>query len=332
MSRKLQLFLTLGVVITTCAAASYLLAAWLKISTRHGGYRHYGPLEQKARIVLHGSSLAYSGVDWEQISNLGGAIETWPVPGSSPVEWEIQHAECRDTAVAIVVVSAYDLNEHWLCDFRADIVPFHRTLQDLWGCRADWQFCKRIVSQYPMMLVRKLFPTVGRSDGVMTGIRDELRRIAGRSNDVSMIEATKFEVTKPLEFKERVSEWPPSRVQRRLAALRTRCQGQHSFNGPKKMALERLLQQSGHQGEVLLVVLPVSPIYRKEFLNSSTDEELEKMLAEMQAHCPRARLLRLDRLPALANNDLFLDFVHLNYYGQQIATAALLNQLGEHAN
>jgi hypothetical protein len=63
----------------------------------------------------------------------------------------------------------------------------------------------------------------------------------------------------------------------------------------KKLALERLLQQGGRQGEVTLVVMPVSPIYRKEFLSPRVLREFEGELDEMQQRCPQTRLIRLDQ-------------------------------------
>ena len=328
MNRKLEFALILCAVVAACSAASHAAIRFLKIRATHGGYHHYGPKEQKALSILHGSSLAYDGLDWGEISEaLGGAIVSWATPGSSPPEWEVQHRRSPGVTRTWVVISPYDLNEYLLCDFRADIVPLTQALRDLWRTDADWQFCKRIISQYPMMVVRKIFPTVGRSDGVMTGVRDWLQKLVQGQSSVDSGDVRKFGSTGASEVKERLSDWPPSRLQRRLVLMRSACQGRHTFNGPKKLALTRLLQQARHHGAVTCVVMPVSPIYQKEFLTPKVRQDFEAVLAELQQQSPRAMLIRLDQLPEFQDNALFSDFVHLNSYGQQIATAAFLSQL-----
>ena len=328
MSRRLQFVLTLCVVVTICSGVSHFAAHQLGIFSDYGVPQDYGPADQKALTILHGSSLAYSGVDWEQISVVtGGRIQSWATAGSSPAEWEVLNRRSPQTNRAFIVVSAYDLNEYWLCDFRADIVPFVQTVQDLWRCGADWQFCKRILSQYPVMVLRKLFPTVGRSDGVLTGIRDVLQEAAFGRSKMETSDNPKFGPANTSETKEKLTDWSPARLQRRLVLMRTTCQGKHSFHGPKKLALTRLLQQASHQGQVVLIVVPVSPIYQKEFLTPIAAQELEETIAEVQHCCPQTRLIRLDQLAALEDNDVFRDLVHLNTKGQQIATPALLEQL-----
>jgi hypothetical protein len=318
-------------VVALSSLASHVAIYLLKIRVEYSGYHQYGAPNRSPATVLHGSSLAYDGLDWGKISQAcGSPIETWATPGSSPAEWEIEHRRSKAATRTIIVVSPYDLNEYWLCDFRADIVPLNRTVGDLWHIGADWQFCKRILSQYPMMLVRRVFPTVGRSDGVMTGIRDELQKLAGRGSSDSS-ESTKFANSDTSESKERVSEWPAAKLQRRMSLMRTRCQGKHAFNGPKNMALQRLLQQAGRHGEIMLIVMPVSPLYHKEFLEPKVLRGFEEKVAELQHCCPQVTLVRVDKLPALEDNDMFKDSVHLNMYGQQIATSALLSRLQKYA-
>ena len=174
----------------------------------------------KPMTVLHGSSLAYDGLDWVRISErMGGAVESWAVAGSSPAEWEVMHGRSPAVSRAFIVVSPYDLNEYWLCDFRADIVPLGRTIRDLRESDLDWQQCKRILSQYPRMFVRKLFPSVGRSDGIMVGVRSKLLKLMGRSPVVDAGEAPKFGASGKSVVKDRVSDWSEARLQRRLALL-----------------------------------------------------------------------------------------------------------------
>lgn len=328
MNRKLQLLVILCAVVVICSGVSHVAVGWLRIKSTWGGYKRYGAEKVKPIAVLHGSSLAYDGLDWARISEgLGGAIESWATAGSSPAEWEVLQGRSPDVKRAFIVVSPYDLNEYWLCDFRADIVPLGRTIRDLRRSDLDWQQCKRILSQYPRMFVRKLFPSVGRSDGIMVGVRAKLQKLTGSSSGMDAGEAPKFGGTGKSEVKERITDWSEARLQRRLVLMRGTCQGKHSFNGPKKLALVRLLRQAAAQGQVVLVVMPVSPIYHHEFLTSAVMREFEEALTDIQRQCPAAKLVRLDQVAALDDNGLFSDTVHLNMYGQQIATESFVSQL-----
>jgi hypothetical protein len=128
---------------------------------------------------------------------------------------------------------------------------------------------------------------------------------------------------------QKVADWSPARKVRRLAVLQNLSQGKHGFNGPKKLALFRMLRYAKQKGPVIVVVLPVSPIYVKEFLTSSVSRELESRLGEMQDSVPEAKWMRLDRVDELNSNDYFVDFVHMNWYGQVIATEAFLRSFRE---
>ena len=170
--------LVLCLVVGICSTVSHLTVGWLKIKAGWGGYKYYGPAGLKVAGILYSSSPGYDGIDWNLVAEaIGGGIESWATAGSSPSEWEEFPKSEPKVKYTFIAVSAHDLNEYFLSDFRADIVPFNRTLRDLRQCGADWQFSKRMLSQYPAMLVRKLFPTVGRSDGVMVGIRAKLLEV-----------------------------------------------------------------------------------------------------------------------------------------------------------
>jgi hypothetical protein len=328
-NRGLQLALAMIVAIAIASVASHVAVRWLRIKSTWGERQIYGPKTAKARTILHGSSLAYDGLNWEQVSEaLGGAIETWPTAGSSPPEWEVLHRRSPQVTRSIVVVSPHDLNEFFMCDFGAEIVPLSQTFSDLRGSGADWQQSRRVLSQYPRMLIRKLFPTVGRSDGVMVGIRGKLQALIGRKSGTDEGEAPKFGGGGGgSETKEKVTDWTTARLQRRLALLRGACQGKYAFNGIKKLALMRLLQRSAEQGEAILIVMPVPPLYHNEFLTPAVMQQFETTLAEVQRTCPRTQVIRLDQTAALNNNELYSDTVHLNMYGEQIATGMLLGRL-----
>jgi hypothetical protein len=325
--RKLQLPLILAIVAALCSLVSHLTVSSLKIRSSHGGNHHYGPKDQKAVTILHGSSLAYSALDWDKVSErFGGPIESWATAGSSPTEWEWQHQRSPAAKRTIIVLSPYDLNEYILCDMRADIVPLSQAVSDLRRTGTDWPLSKRILSQYPVMLLRKPFPAVGRSDGVMTGIRDWLNQsVLGEAAAES--EGVNFGPSGMSEVKEKLTDWSPARLQRRMALLRGACQGRHSFHGPKKLALMRLVERAKAQGPITFVVVPVSPIYQAELMNLDIKREFEALVSEVQKLCPASTMFRFDHIPTLQDNGLFSDTVHLNVFGQHIATAEFLAQL-----
>ena len=235
-----------------------------------------------------------------------------------------------EAQLTLLVVSVYDLNEQFLCDFHADVVPFVQTANDLRLSRADWHFSKRVLSQYPLKYIRILFPTVGRSDGVMWGTRDKLAYAFGLAGGAASEARPTLAVGKVLRTEESkndtIKDWKPARRLRRLATMRAACQGQHRFDGPKNLAFSRMLHQAKERGRVVVVVLPVSPPYTKEFVTPPVSDAFQKALTDAARTCPQARWVRLDRLPDLNSNDYFWDLVHMNANGQQIATEALIAQ------
>jgi hypothetical protein len=318
--------LVLCLVVGICSTVSHLTVGWLKIKAGWGGYKYYGPAGSKVAGILYSSSPGYDGIDWNLVAEaIGGGIESWATAGSSPSEWEEIPGSDPSIKYTFIAVSAHDLNEYFQSDFRAEIVPFNRTLRDLRQCGADWQFSKRMLSQYPAMLVRKLFPTVGRSDGVMVGIRAKLLKLVGQSMDAGT--APKFGGTAKSDIRERVSDWTEARVQRRRLLLRAACQEKQSFAGPKRLALLRLLQRAEEHSKVILVVIPQPPIYRTAVFPPAAMQEFDEELAQVKREYPQLHVVRLDRLPALDHNDLYYDDLHLNMYGQQIATAAFQARL-----
>jgi len=301
-------------------------ALWLKLKMTSSGYFHYGRTDLKASGVLHGSSLAYDGLDWNRIAEVtDGAIESWATAGSSPSEWELLHRRSSHVLRTFVVISPFDLNEYFLSDFRADIVPLVQTIRDLKECGADWELSKMILRQYPLKYIRILFPTAGRSDGVMVGIRSLLMKSA-RASGIDAGDGPKFGGTSDI-VEQKVSDWSTGRLQRRLAGMEVSSHGKHSFSGLKKMALERLLRQAGQQGEVFVIVMPLPPVYKNEFLTPGIAQDFEEAMLSIERRFPRVRMIRLDYISAFDSNDLFWDIVHLNRDGQKIATEALLKEM-----
>jgi hypothetical protein len=312
-------------VVALCSMASHVAVGWLGIRASWGTLKHYGRPTPGAMTLLHSSSPGYDAVDWDRVSDLlGEGIQSWATPGSSPAEWELMHFRSPQSNRVIVALSAYDLNEYFLCDFRANIVPLSRTVRDLAESNTEWPFSRRIVTQYAVTFVRRLFPTIGRSDGVMVGVRAKLQRIVGVNTDASEMPA--FATTGKSVLTERLSEVPEARFQRRLLSLGASV-GVPSFNGPKKLALHRLLERATAQGPVVILIIPNSPAYRAAFMPPPITQRFDDALAEVAGAFPHVPIVRLDRSPELESDEYFSDFVHMNMYGQEIATERVLQQL-----
>ncbi len=328
MKRSHQLLFTCTMAVALASLTSHATIWWLKIRLKAVDYGRFGDADKPVGLFLAGSSLAFHGLDWRQIApSIDTAIETRTAAGSSPSEWDVLARQGSEPFGVIAVVSAYDLNEFCLCDFRGEIVPFATTVRDLWQSHAGWAFSKRTLSQYPLALTRKLFPTAGRSGGVMVGLRSKLRDVMRFGAAVQADQGPRLGVDDNAAVAEKLSEWSADRLQRRSALMRAAFQGRHSFQGPKRLALMRLVDMAVQTGHATLVVLPVSPFYQREFLSPEIMRELEASLASVEREFPAARVIRLDQVDELQQDALFSDFVHLNRDGQQIASSALLVRL-----
>ena len=81
----------------------------------------------------------------------------------------------------------------------------------------------------------------------------------------------------------------------------------------------------------MVIVLPVSPAYAKEFMPPELTRQFEAELAAARQRFPRTEWLRLDQLPGLAANENFCDLVHMNVFGKQLATEAFQTWLKQTA-
>jgi hypothetical protein len=325
------------VLVPTCAAilvaiaASHLAAAWFGLQTGKPTYRRIGP-QTGSQVFVAGSSLLQFGLSWREISEvLGQGLECWAIGGSSPDVWEAYQPLATNSTSLIVGFSAYDLNDERLCDHRAGIVPLKQTVQDLWRIKAGWTYCKRVLSQYPLAWLRALFPTAGKSDAVLVGMRRKLRELS-RISATAEEKANAFVLpTEPiLEFgdtAEKLSEWPVDKRLRRLALVRNEIRGAHRFDGLQRLALLRMLDRVPREGQIIIVVMPVAPTYARELLRTDDLRNLDALLLEAQRVAPRTRIVRLDQLPALKSDHYFSDFIHLNGAGKRIATEAFLKDL-----
>ena len=315
-------------VLALASVTSHLTVGWLRIKASWGNLKVYGRAEGKATTIVYGSSVANSGIDWEAVANrIGTPVGLWSIAGSTPSEWEQMHRGYRDATRTIVVVSADDLNEYSLCDFRAEMVPLGATIRELWSLVSDGGYARNVLSQYPIAALRVAFPTVGRSDGVMTGIRDQLNTLLGGRGGGAPKEAVAFGPNGDVVSDERVSDWDPGRRERRMVLARAACGDKQGFAALKRAALERIIATARREGPTTVVVLPMSPYYLEAFFDEAVSRQFEEALSAVQRRVPEIQWVRLDRLPILRDNDMFFDFVHLNRTGQRYATEALLEQL-----
>lgn len=331
MNRGLQLVVILATVMSLTAIVSHSITAWLKIETTPSGYWVIGQGEGRTSVFLAGSSLAGDGISWRRIGDeLNLTIGGWGIAGSSPDEWEHFQDLVPGAKLMILVVSPYDLNEYFLSDFRAEVVPLGQTIKDLRESNADWSFWKRVLSMYPQNYLRALFPSVGRSFGVIGGGREKLEGYAKTFFPIESEAGPTLsfnETASAPEFKkEKVSDWSPSMMTRRLVGMRSASHDMHGFNGPKRLAFLRMLRQAQEQSRGVVVVLPVSPAYAKEFMTSEVNQEFEQALSGVRDSFPKVQWIRLDQLSELNSNEYFWDLVHMNAYGQKIATEEFLRK------
>lgn len=322
-----------------CSLANYLLAffvglpltpPWSKDRSL-GTYRRIGP-ETGPQVFTAGSSLLESALSWPVVSeSLGKGIENWSAGGSSPEVWELFQRRRSSPALTIVGVSMYDLNEMRLTPDRASYVPLRQSISDLWTSGADSGLSSRILSQYAMMYVRVAFPTAGWADKVQVGLRRRLADAGGFGTRLGEHEGVVLEregVLDPGESTMKLNEWSSGRVRRRLADLRAENHGVHEFlHGPKRRAFERMLLIAREHGGLIVVVLPVSRTYIREFLDENTLHDFENMLNEDMKIVPEATVVRLDRLPAITDDSYFADLVHMNSYGRTLTTPVFMKEI-----
>jgi hypothetical protein len=328
---KAKFFLVVCSALVVAIVFNYILAFWIKLPNHTAVYRRIGP-ETGPQVFCAGSSLVQFGLSWPEVSKtLNQGIESWGVAASTPSEWEVFQNFSKNTNLMIIGVDVYDLSEYHLCEARADVVPLTQTISDLWQSSADWQFSKRLLSQYPLRYLQKLFPTAGQSEAVLVGLRrllpERLRSSSAAEERANSLVLPRQSVMDFGATDAKVSDWTPSRTLWRLAQMRGETGGRHAFNGVKKLAFERMLLRAQKQGAVIVVVLPVSPLYAHEFLTPKAVRDFESVLNEAQRIDPQAQFVRLDKLPALNSNECFSDLVHLNGTGKRIATEAFLSWL-----
>jgi len=262
-------------------------------------------------------------------------IKTWGIAGGTPIEFEQFQRQVPGARTTFIVVSTYDLDEALHCDFRAAIVPLGQTLDSLRTGHADCEYARSVLSQYPMTWLRVLYPTLGRSRGLMGAALIRIKDLAGRT-----AAAGSAQVGPAIKFgkgaadddytRQKLGDWPPSKVINKLVAMKVDFQGAHAFNGPKTRALERMLRYADQKGgRTVVVVMPISSPYLKEFISPASAREFEASLDEIKRCVPGTELVRLDQEPGLGSDENFCDLVHMNVGGQKLATDALLARMGQ---
>ncbi len=330
---KVQFAFVVCVTFALSVTIDHFIADWVQMRIPITTYRRIGPANGP-QVFAAGSSELQFALSWDRISQtLGQGIENWGVPGSSPTEWEMSQRAETNTNLMIIGLDVCGLNEQLLCDIRANVVPISQTIHDLSHTHANWQFSKRLLSQYPLVYLRMLFPTAGRSNALLVGARRKLRDLIGlplTRDDANFLVLRNQPILSFEGSTEKLSDWPPDKVLRRLALVRSEIGGTHSFDGPKKLALQRMLSRAQERGRVILVVLPVSEAYAQEFVTPEVARDFERALSDARSSVPEAESVRLDQVPGLNSDEHYIDFVHLNAAGRRIATEAFLTWLSQH--
>jgi hypothetical protein len=338
MRRGGQLILILLAAVALAAAGSHGVAAWLKIKTRAAEPFVIGKPTANPPAFLAASSVGGYGILWGDIaSQLDTQIKTWGIAGGTPIEFEQFQKQVPEAQTTFVVLSTYDLDEALHCDFRAALVPLGQTLESLREEHANWRYAQTVLSQYPMTWLRGLFPTLGRSRGIMGAalirIKDLIQRPSA-TGGTQVGPAIKFGKGNDGDeyTRQKLSDWSESKVINKLVAMRVEFQGAHSFGGAKTLALERMLSLASQRGRAIIIVMPICRPYMKEFMTPELQQQYEGTLAAIQRSAPAAEMVRLDQAPGLGADENFCDLVHMNVAGQKLATDALEARLRQPAH
>lgn len=321
-----QLAIAVVVAVVIAIVGSHWLANWANIKTTVSEPLVFGMSNGKPPAFRAGSSLSDYGLDWNVIAaQTQTQILAWGVAGGSPYEFEQFQKKVPQARTTYIVVSAYDMDEANVSDFRAALVPLSDTIESLREMHAGWSYSKRAISQYPMTWLRILFPTLGRSRGVMGRIHEKIQMLLHHSAAPSETEAgpildvSKEKVADNYRI-QRIEDWSKSEMLSKVAAMRASLQGSGAFDGQKLQAFLRMLQYGCQRGSTIVVVMPVSASYSMAFVSPELEAQFETTMNDAQRQYPQAKWLRLDQVPGLNSDQNFCDLVHMNVYGRQTAT------------
>lgn len=323
-----RLTLIAAAATTLSVLASHLAVRVLKLKVSMLQQRVFRAGEKPVGTTIFGSSTAFDGVAWKTVAgSLGDSLESWPVGGGAPLEWRVIRRQKPVADRVFVVVSPIDLDDHYLCEFRSNLIPLPEAVKDFPEGPGDGAFARRLWDQYTLSFIRVPYPTAGRADGVMMGGRRLVARLAGRKNVANSVSGRGLYQDEPSDITDRVTDWSSGRLEKELANMRSCTLGRHYFLGQKYRALVRLLHEVGEPGHVVLMVIPLSPAYWNQLLNADDRRQFEDMLTQVARECPGIKLLRNDRLPELLADGMYRDLAHMNMFGQQTSTAAFLREL-----
>ncbi len=320
-----RLTLIAAAAIALSALVSHVAVRVLKLKVTMLQHRVFRAGEKPVGTTIFGSSTAFDGVAWKTVAgSLGDSLESWPVGGGSPLEWRAIQRRQPATGRVFVVVSPIDMDDHFLCEFRANLISIPEAVRDFPEGPGGWPFAGRLVDQYTLSFTRVLYPTAGRADGVMMGGRRLVARLAGRRDVGDSVTGRGLYQDEPSDITERVSDWSAGRLEKELADMRSRSLGRHYFLGQKYRALVRLIHEVGEPGRVVLAVIPLSQAYWNQLLNPEDRREFQEMVGRVAKECPGILVLRNDQLPELLDDGMFRDLAHMNMFGQRASTAAFL--------
>ena len=328
MSRGRQLIVILAAVLVLGSVLSHAVVRLLDIRTNAIDRGKINAEAPGAPVLVMGSSLTFFGVSFREVAKaMQRPLVTRSVGGASPCELEPLALEVPEAARLILGISIFDLNESNLSDSRPSLVPFGQTFSDLRASGADWAFKKRVLWSYPLPWLQQPFPVAGRSDAVMVNLREKARTLR-RSQPAADAETRLFFKTDEDTIRpEKLSDWDAGRVARNVSQLTGAGFAGGRFDGPKSLALARILRRAANREPTLVLVFPVSPPYRRAFASESSVARFEEALERAQTADPRLRLIRLDREPAMQSAEVFWDLVHLNDDGRRIATRLVAGEL-----
>ena len=315
MNRKWELATILAVASMLAAGASHAVARWLGIRVQSAEVLQMVPETGKRGLAVGGSSLVYYGIGWQEIATkLGVGVQNNSAPSASPCEIEFTPLGTSAAQLRVLGISLYELNETNVSDARPALVPFAQTLTDLRASSVPWSFMKSLISRYPREEVRQIFPTVGRSVHVMVGLRRKIKELLHKSAEAVQ------SVQSSSEQDARLTDWEEGRILRNAATMSAVLDHQQLFDGPKRRALTRIIATATPERPLLVLVLPVSPTYSRLVADPDAQAACYKMLAETLSPRPGLAVLRLDELPALRDDAVFCDLIHLNFAGRALAT------------
>ncbi|HUJ71532.1 MAG TPA: hypothetical protein VLZ30_04770 [Verrucomicrobiae bacterium] len=327
MSKRYETLIIALIVLGITSVTSHVVAWKCHLLTEVMPPLKFGKADAPGTAVATGSSLTFYGIAWSEVAEaMRVKVVGLTCPLASASEMEVLERRAPAAQCTFVGISIFDSDENCLSDHHAQVVPLHEEVADLWSARVDWTHSKRALSQYPMTYIQMIYPTAGESRSLMVRVREKLRMLSHRTPEAAVSEGAVI-TDKGNSHLDSIKTWSVARMDRNIADVRSNLKGKPEFDGTKRQALFRLLRRSAGRGKVVVVVMPESPIFESEFVTTDVKERFEGLVAEAQKRVPEALWVRLDGRPELKDGKYYWDLVHLNAYGQAIATKALVNRL-----